>query len=67
MATVSITVGSNFTRMGSGSTNLINFPDPSHFTTIYGSSIPAGSVLLDKWRSITTGVEYTYDNVPNLT
>jgi len=53
--------------MGSGSTNLVNFPNPSNFTTIYGSSIPTDSALLDKWRSVTTGVEYTYDNIPNLT
>jgi len=61
--TRSITVGSNFTRMGSGSTNLTNFPNPA---TFYGT-VPAGSVVIDKWRNTTTNVEYTYDNIPNLT
>ena len=61
--TRSITVGSYFTRMGSGSTNLTNFPNPAAF---YGT-VPAGSVVIDKWRNTTTNVEYTYDNIPNLT
>lgn len=61
--TRSITVGSNFTRIGAGSTNLTNFPNPADFA----GTVPAGSVVIDKWRNTTTNVEYTYDNIPNLT
>jgi hypothetical protein len=49
--------------MGSGSTNLIDFPNPVDFR----GTVPAGSVVIDKWRNTTTNVEYTYDNIPNLT
>lgn len=57
-----ITVGSNFTRMGNGTTNLTDFPNPANYTgTIPNDAIAAG------WRNVSTGTVYDYTAVPNLT